>query len=312
MRKLLFSIFILFLFPIVLFSQTIDIRIPDVGGSVGNADSLNNEAPAFYLNRVNHAGVDSTNDIHAFQDSVSANADVTTNTTHKTSDGSDHALIDQDVTSGSSPILDGANITGVTVDTATIALDSDSLNSKAPAFYVDTITVRTISGVEAFFLQPRGLFGTGAGWADEGFIGDVPVLLFAANSTERAIYTFYALSRVLLTDTNPVIAFIVYSTTAPVATTSDSVRWQLEARYIAETELATKTVDETILFTQGLPTLTANTRQPSLEFILDRTLMADQDVLLFTLSRIGGDDIYNADISIGQSGIILVTRNHNP
>ena len=169
-------------------------------------------------------------------------------------------------------------------------------------------------GLESFFLQPRGSFGTGAGWSDEGFIGDVPVLLFAANATERAIYSFYALSRVILTDTNPRIAFIVYSTIVPVITTGDSVVWQLEARYIAETELATKAVDETILFTQGLPTLMANTRQTILEFTLNRTLMTDQDVLLFTLSRIGGDgsDLYSADIAIGQSGIIVLTLNHNP
>ena len=35
------------------------------------------------------------------------------NTTHRTSDGSDHTFIDQDVTSGSSPTLDALNITNV-------------------------------------------------------------------------------------------------------------------------------------------------------------------------------------------------------
>ena len=35
------------------------------------------------------------------------------NTTHRTSDGSDHTFIDQDVTSGSSPTLDATNITNV-------------------------------------------------------------------------------------------------------------------------------------------------------------------------------------------------------
>ena len=39
------------------------------------------------------------------------------NTTHKTSDGSDHAFIDQDMTSGASPTLDGANITNIDADT---------------------------------------------------------------------------------------------------------------------------------------------------------------------------------------------------
>lgn len=35
------------------------------------------------------------------------------NTTHRSSDGSDHSFIDQDLTSGSSPILDGTNFTGI-------------------------------------------------------------------------------------------------------------------------------------------------------------------------------------------------------
>lgn len=41
-------------------------------------------------------------------------AAVDLNTTHRTSNGSDHSYIDQDITSGSSPTLDGANITGLT------------------------------------------------------------------------------------------------------------------------------------------------------------------------------------------------------
>lgn len=48
------------------------------------------------------------------------------NTTHRTSDGSDHTFIDQDVTSGSSPTLDGANITGVDAANVDIA-DADGL-----------------------------------------------------------------------------------------------------------------------------------------------------------------------------------------
>ena len=219
-------------------------------------------------------------DIVGFQDSVSVNTDVIANTVHKTSDGSDHTFIDQTVIIGSSPSFDGKNV----------------------------------KGVEGFFLQPRGLFGSGPGFADEGFIGDLPVVLFASNSTEKAIYTFFSLGRIVLTDTNPTISFIIYSTTAPVATTSDSVRWQLETRYIAESESATKAADETFLITEGLPTTVANSRQTAIQFILDRTLITDQDVLLFTLSRIGGDgsDIYGSDVAVGQSGVRAEASNNNP
>jgi hypothetical protein len=44
---------------------------------------------------------------------VSANVDVAANTTHRTSDGSDHTFIDQDVTSGSSPTFNGSNFTNL-------------------------------------------------------------------------------------------------------------------------------------------------------------------------------------------------------
>ncbi len=47
MKRLVF--FILILFPIFLFSQTVDIRIPVSGGSVGNADSLGSKAAIAYL-----------------------------------------------------------------------------------------------------------------------------------------------------------------------------------------------------------------------------------------------------------------------
>ena len=251
------------------------------GGTTSeNSDSLGGEPPSFYLDRINHIGLDSTNDIVGFQDSVTSNTDVSANTVHRGSDGTDHAFIDQDITSGSSPSFDGKNV----------------------------------KGVEGFFLQPRGLFGSGPGFADEGFIGDLPVVLFASNSTEKAIYTFFSLGRMVLTDTNPTINFIIYSTTAPVATTSDSVRWQLETRYIGESELATKAPDETFLITGGLPTTTANTRQSIIKFTLDRTLIATEDVLLFTLSRIGGDgsDIYGSDVGVGQSGIRAEANNNNP
>ena len=67
--------FILFLFPIVLFSQTIDIRIPVGGGSVGNADSLGNQPPAFYLNRTNHTNTQAQSTIDDLQDSLNTKAD---------------------------------------------------------------------------------------------------------------------------------------------------------------------------------------------------------------------------------------------
>lgn len=47
---------------------------------VNNSDSLNSQPPSFYLSRTNHTGLQLTTTITGFQDSVSANTDVTANT----------------------------------------------------------------------------------------------------------------------------------------------------------------------------------------------------------------------------------------
>lgn len=66
--------------------------------------------------RANHTGTQTASTISDFDTEVSNNTDVTANTTHKSSDGSDHTFIDQDVTSGSSPVFDGNNFTGIDAD----------------------------------------------------------------------------------------------------------------------------------------------------------------------------------------------------
>lgn len=168
-------------------------------------------------------------------------------------------------------------------------------------------------GIEGFFLDARGSFGTGGGWADSSFIDNLPVLLFAQSITERAIYMFYGIARALFDTIDPSVSFIVYSTSAPSGGAED-VRWQLEARYIAENEAPGKVADETLLATQSLSNFVANERQSILTFTLNRALITDQDVLMFTIERLGGDvlDNYGADAGVGQAGILLQTTSYNP
>lgn len=75
-----------------------------------------------------------------------SHSDVVLNNTHRTSDGSDHSFIDQDITSGSSPTLDGANITGVTtgaVDQVHLAARKGSVGTitKGSAVYITGYSV---------------------------------------------------------------------------------------------------------------------------------------------------------------------------
>jgi hypothetical protein len=179
---------------------------------------------------------------------------------------------------------------------------------------VTPLKLKNFKGITGFFLDAKGEFGTGGGWADSGFIGDLPVLLFSNVSTEKAVYMFFASQRGVFTDVDPIVLFGVYSTGAPVVTTGDDVRWQLEVSYIAQGELATKTPDETLLQTQTLTELTADTRQPILAFTLDKSLISDDDVIMIVLSRLGTDgaDTYADDVAIGQSGIRLETTIFNP
>jgi len=62
----------------------------------------------FYVDNKNWLSTD----ISDFDTAVAANSDVVLNTTHRTSDGSDHTFIDQDVTIGSSPQFSNTNMYG--------------------------------------------------------------------------------------------------------------------------------------------------------------------------------------------------------
>lgn len=75
-----------------------------------------------------------TTQVAGFQDSVTANTNVTANTVHRTSDGSDHTFINQDVTSTGSPTFSTATITN------NIQISGDTLFNGT-----DTITITEIA-----------------------------------------------------------------------------------------------------------------------------------------------------------------------
>jgi len=179
--------------------------------------------------------------------------------------------------------------------------------------YIAPLTLRNVVGLQGFFLSSRGDFGTGAGWADAGFIVDVPVTLFARNAQEKAIFMFYAGTRFQFGAVDPVMAFAVHSVAAPVVTTGDDVRWRLGCRYYSVGDPLGGATDETILQTQTLTTLVANSYQGLLQFTIDRTLISTSQIMQFTLTRLGPDgaDTYNSDVGVGQGGLILQTKIFN-
>lgn len=84
----------------------------DDNGIVDNAEALNGNADTYYLDRTNHTGTQAASTISDFDTEVSNNTDVSANTTHRSSDGSDHTYIDQDITSWSSPTFNNSNMSG--------------------------------------------------------------------------------------------------------------------------------------------------------------------------------------------------------
>lgn len=179
---------------------------------------------------------------------------------------------------------------------------------------VSPFTNKNFKGVVPFYLNARGEFIGSPGWADAGLLGDIPVLRFARNATERAVYMFILAERFVLSDFDPVFAFVTYSYGAPVATTGDGIVWRLEARYYTDGDIAIKAADETIELTQIITNLIAEADQGFFSFTLDRSLMTSGDRVMFTLSRLGADgaDNYNDDIGVGQSGLLIESKTTNP
>lgn len=94
--------------------------------------------------RANHTGTQVAATISDFDTEVSNNTDVAANTTHRSSDGSDHSYIDQDVTNGAAPVLSGANFTNITDEDAIhndVAGEINAVTSKATPVAADVLLI---------------------------------------------------------------------------------------------------------------------------------------------------------------------------
>ena len=79
---------------------------------------------------------------------ITIDSDIAINTTHKTSDGSDHTFIDQDVTSSSSPTLVGTNITAIPSDNVTFNILGTPTYKTAQDWFNVIQTAGIVSGFE--------------------------------------------------------------------------------------------------------------------------------------------------------------------
>ena len=79
---------------------------------------------------------------------VTIDSDIAINTTHKTSNGSDHTFIDQDVTNGSSPSILGTNITAIPADNINFTVLGTPTYETAQDWFNVIQTSGIISGFE--------------------------------------------------------------------------------------------------------------------------------------------------------------------
>jgi len=102
---------------------------------------------------------------------------------------------------------------------------------------------------------------------------------------------------------NPRVAFTLFNTDAPVATTSDTIYWEIDCRYISMGEEANKAIDETLTGTTTVTGGTANSRQMTGTIDLDASLMTDGDIASFVIRRVPTNvaDNYSADAAISSA-----------
>jgi len=121
------------------------------------------------------------------------------------------------------------------------------------------------------------------------------------NNVTRGIVSVFRVPRGFDGTTDPVVRLDVFTVVLGAATAN--VRFQLTARYIADTELSTKAADETILQTESIiNTLNENNQ---ISFTLDGTLIADNDYVSLHLERLSSDA---ADTFTGRIGVAREAR----
>lgn len=92
--------------------------------------------------RANHTGTQAASTISDFDTEVSNNTDVVANTTHRSSDGSDHSYINQAVTTTSNPTFNSISVT-TTVDGRDVSVDGAKLDYITVTQAVDLDTMES-------------------------------------------------------------------------------------------------------------------------------------------------------------------------
>lgn len=129
--------------------------------------------------RTNHTGTQTAATISDFDIEVGNQTDVAANTAHRTSTGADHSFINQDVTIGSAPNLDGANFTGVdktVFETQIVGSTADpdtTANTSGTAAVIAEMTYTFTPASASSFIEVdfSSLFDKTGGGDDQVFAG---------------------------------------------------------------------------------------------------------------------------------------------
>jgi len=151
-------------------------------------------------------------------------------------------------------------------------------------------------------LEEKGV-GKGTGFADEGILDGIKsVILFDRSNTEKLLLSTIVTGQVDLT-TDPSFIFTLYSTDIPVSTTSDTLYWEMDVRYIGAGESTNKSIDESFNGTITFTGSTTNLRQPSGIVTLNSSLINESDEIVVVLRRVPSNpsDNYSADVALSSS-----------
>lgn len=252
----------------------IDIHGEGTNNTFIDQDVTSGSAPTFDGTNFTNIAVDTiTGDIAAsqiadFQDSVDVNTNVAANTVHRTSDGSDHTFINQDVTSTGSPTFDNLVADSINVDSINIAsqltLNDISVDSIISATSFTGNLANSVSFMDTIFLNAIVLndyirhHDITAGASTSGPTAPTPTTIgtfrglgFDADA-EVAYFAFEVPS-----DWNGSsdMALVVhwYSTSGDVIADGETVKWDITYRSIAEGEAVDNgtAVTATTTFTGG-------------------------------------------------------------
>jgi len=171
-------------------------------------------------------------------------------------------------------------------------------------------TFRNPSGVTIQRASQIVFSGHPTGGVNVASIDDIPGFKINDAGGDKGVKFAFRLTPRINLSTNPRVLFSGYQFAKSSNVANDSIVFGMEARYIADGELAGQAIAETATLTKTFPLDPSDAandgQQISGEFLLNNALMINSDMILVVIKRIATDpaDTFNSILLFGQYGTI--------